>query len=268
MTISRATSRSSESEHSPNVMSVMQISEGDADAAWAECDVIVEGEYETQAQCHTYMEPCSAIADIDANGKVTVWSGNQSVFHVQGQRRAGAGHADVQGALHHATRRRRVRRQDGADGPADRRRADADGQPPGQADADPRAAGFRDDPRAPSRQGAHEDRRQERRHAGRARRAYRAGRRRLCRRQSGRRRDLCVVLSRPLSHRQRLHRLAGGLHQQAAAPAPSAASAAPRSPSPAKPRSTRSPKSSASIPSICGSRTPCDRARNGCAASR
>jgi CO/xanthine dehydrogenase Mo-binding subunit len=29
------------------------------------------------------MEPCSALADIDATGKITVWSGNQSVFHVQ-----------------------------------------------------------------------------------------------------------------------------------------------------------------------------------------
>jgi CO/xanthine dehydrogenase Mo-binding subunit len=29
------------------------------------------------------MEPCSALADIDSNGKVTVWSGNQSVFHLQ-----------------------------------------------------------------------------------------------------------------------------------------------------------------------------------------
>ena len=75
--------RTYESDHGPNVMSEMQIVEGDVDAAWSQCDVIVEGEFETQAQCHTYMEPCSAIADIDANGKVTVWSGNQSVFHVQ-----------------------------------------------------------------------------------------------------------------------------------------------------------------------------------------
>ncbi|MEC7490158.1 MAG: xanthine dehydrogenase family protein molybdopterin-binding subunit [Pseudomonadota bacterium] len=72
-----------ESEHAPNVMSIMEVEEGDAENAWAQCDVIVEGEYETQAQCHTYMEPCSALADIDANGKVTVWSGNQSVFHLQ-----------------------------------------------------------------------------------------------------------------------------------------------------------------------------------------
>ena len=75
--------RTYEAEHGPNVMSVMQIVEGDVDDAWTQCDVIVEGDFETQAQCHTYMEPCSAIADIDANGKVTVWSGNQSVFHVQ-----------------------------------------------------------------------------------------------------------------------------------------------------------------------------------------
>ena len=75
--------RTYEADHAPNVMSVMQVEEGDVEAAWAACDVIVEGEYETQAQCHTYMEPCSALADIDSNGKVTVWSGNQSVFHLQ-----------------------------------------------------------------------------------------------------------------------------------------------------------------------------------------
>lgn len=72
-----------EAGHAPNVMSIMEVRDGDVDAAWAECDVVVEGEFETQAQCHAYLEPCSAIADIDANGKVTVWSGNQSVFHLQ-----------------------------------------------------------------------------------------------------------------------------------------------------------------------------------------
>ena len=59
------------------------VAEGDVDAAWAQCDVIVEGEYETQAQYHAYIEPCSALAEVDAAGKVTVWSANQSVFRVQ-----------------------------------------------------------------------------------------------------------------------------------------------------------------------------------------
>ncbi len=72
-----------EAEHDRNVMSVVRIDEGDVGSAWDSCDVVVEGEYETQAQCHAYMEPCSAVADIDANGKITVWSGNQSVFRLQ-----------------------------------------------------------------------------------------------------------------------------------------------------------------------------------------
>ena len=72
-----------EAESAPNVMAIVQVSEGEAADAWERCDVVVEGEYLTQAQCHAYLEPCSAIADIDAGGKVTVWSGNQSVFRVQ-----------------------------------------------------------------------------------------------------------------------------------------------------------------------------------------
>ena len=75
--------RTFEADHDGNVMCVVRIEEGDVDSAWDSCDVVVEGEYETQAQCHAYMEPCSAVADIDANGKITVWSGNQSVFRLQ-----------------------------------------------------------------------------------------------------------------------------------------------------------------------------------------
>lgn len=49
-------------------------SEGDVDAAWAACDVIVEGEFETQAQAHVAIEPCGALAEVDAAGRVTIWS--------------------------------------------------------------------------------------------------------------------------------------------------------------------------------------------------
>ena len=66
--------RTFESESEPNVMAIVQIVEGDVDAAWQACDIVVEGEFETQAQQHVYMEPCSALADIDAAGKITVWS--------------------------------------------------------------------------------------------------------------------------------------------------------------------------------------------------
>src|SRR5262249_2212285 len=56
---------------------------GDVDAAWEACDVIVEGKFETQAQAHVAIEPCGALAEVDANSRVTLWSANQSVFRVQ-----------------------------------------------------------------------------------------------------------------------------------------------------------------------------------------
>ena len=59
------------------------IDEGDVDAAWDQCDVIVEGTYETQAQHHAYMEPCGSLAKPERDGRVTVWSTCQSVHLTQ-----------------------------------------------------------------------------------------------------------------------------------------------------------------------------------------
>ena len=66
-----------------NVFWRVDISEGDVDTAWSECDVVVENEYETQAQHHVYMEPCGALAEADMSGRVTIWSSSQSVNQVQ-----------------------------------------------------------------------------------------------------------------------------------------------------------------------------------------
>ena len=66
-----------------NLCSRTELAEGDVDAAWADCAVIVEGEFTTQAQAHVAMEPCGALAEMDAQGRVTLWSANQSVFRVQ-----------------------------------------------------------------------------------------------------------------------------------------------------------------------------------------
>ena len=76
---------------SSNALAEITVGEGDVDAAWASCDVIVEGTFETQAQYHAYMEPTSAVAEIDAGGKITVWSTNQSVFRVQANVAEGLG---------------------------------------------------------------------------------------------------------------------------------------------------------------------------------
>lgn len=66
-----------------NQASYTELSEGDIEAGFAEADVIVEGEFETSAQAHLAIEPCGALAEIDAQGRVTLWSANQSVFRVQ-----------------------------------------------------------------------------------------------------------------------------------------------------------------------------------------
>lgn len=66
-----------------NVCSRSSFREGDVEAAWAQCDLVVEGEFQTQAQAHLSLEPCGALAEVDAAGRVTLWSANQSVFRVQ-----------------------------------------------------------------------------------------------------------------------------------------------------------------------------------------
>jgi CO/xanthine dehydrogenase Mo-binding subunit len=67
-----------------NVLSEQSIIEGDVESAFAKCDVIVEGDYKTQAQAHVYLEPCAAIAELDDRDKITIWSSHQSITRVQG----------------------------------------------------------------------------------------------------------------------------------------------------------------------------------------
>lgn len=68
----------------PNLASYTRFQEGDVEAAWAQCDVIVEDTYETPAQQHMYMEPCSTLADFNrAAGQLTLWTSTQGVFIVQ-----------------------------------------------------------------------------------------------------------------------------------------------------------------------------------------
>jgi CO/xanthine dehydrogenase Mo-binding subunit len=66
-----------------NLCSRTELSQGDVDAAWDKCAVIVENEFTTAPQAHVALEPCGALAEVDAQGRVTLWSANQSVFRVQ-----------------------------------------------------------------------------------------------------------------------------------------------------------------------------------------
>jgi xanthine dehydrogenase molybdenum-binding subunit len=68
----------------PNLASYTGFQEGNVEAAWAQCDVIVEDTYETPAQQHMYLEPCSTLAIFDrAADQLTLWTATQGVFIVQ-----------------------------------------------------------------------------------------------------------------------------------------------------------------------------------------
>ena len=67
----------------PNAICYSEFKEGDPDRAWSDCDVIVENEYRLPAQYHMYLEPVSTLAEVDANGKITLWSSMQGVARVQ-----------------------------------------------------------------------------------------------------------------------------------------------------------------------------------------
>ena len=66
-----------------NVVFESSVEEGDVERAFRECDTVVEGIWETQAQHHVYMEPNGCVADIDAAGRVTLYATCQSVHHIQ-----------------------------------------------------------------------------------------------------------------------------------------------------------------------------------------
>ncbi len=66
-----------------NLCSRTSMREGDVESAWAQCDVVVQEVYHTPGQAHVSLEPCGALAEIDASGRITLWSANQSVFRVQ-----------------------------------------------------------------------------------------------------------------------------------------------------------------------------------------
>jgi CO/xanthine dehydrogenase Mo-binding subunit len=66
-----------------NVVFQSSVTEGSVDKAFEECDVIVEGTWETQAQHHAYMETNGCLAEVDSSGRITIHATCQSVHHIQ-----------------------------------------------------------------------------------------------------------------------------------------------------------------------------------------
>ncbi len=72
-------------ERESNVFCHYRILRGDIDAAFAQADVIIDGEYCTPAQEHAYLQPEAGIAFIDEQGRVTVQVAGQWTHEDQEQ---------------------------------------------------------------------------------------------------------------------------------------------------------------------------------------
>jgi CO/xanthine dehydrogenase Mo-binding subunit len=69
--------------HRGNVLAEADIVGGDPDRGFACADRVFESVYELSAQYHAYMEPVAALAQVEPDGRITVWSSTQSVFRTQ-----------------------------------------------------------------------------------------------------------------------------------------------------------------------------------------
>jgi CO/xanthine dehydrogenase Mo-binding subunit len=64
-----------------NVTKHIPIRKGDIDKGFAQSDLVVEQDYETQAIEHAYLEPEAGLGYVDADGVVTIVSPSQNITH-------------------------------------------------------------------------------------------------------------------------------------------------------------------------------------------
>lgn len=65
---------------SGNLADEIRIARGDVDAGFAQADIVHEATYQLHSQYPGYMEPMGTVAQVDGNGRLTVWTSTQSVF--------------------------------------------------------------------------------------------------------------------------------------------------------------------------------------------
>ena len=72
------------SDNASNVAAHNHFEGGDVEAAYAEADVVVEREFNTQMVHQGYIEPHNGTANWNADGTLTVWTSTQGAFAVRG----------------------------------------------------------------------------------------------------------------------------------------------------------------------------------------
>jgi len=66
-----------------NVSVNRKIQYGDVEKGFADSDYIREDTFTVHAVSHAYLEPCSALAQVDQDGRITLWSSTQTPYIVQ-----------------------------------------------------------------------------------------------------------------------------------------------------------------------------------------
>lgn len=68
-----------------NNCTMLDAGRGDVDAAFAEADHIIEETYHTQPINQGFLEPMACVANVEANGRLTVWASTQGPYQVRQQ---------------------------------------------------------------------------------------------------------------------------------------------------------------------------------------
>ena len=68
-----------------NNCAMLDADRGDVDAAFAEADHIIEETYHTQPINQGFLEPMACVANVEANGRLTIWASTQGPYQVRQQ---------------------------------------------------------------------------------------------------------------------------------------------------------------------------------------
>ncbi|MBI2847181.1 MAG: molybdopterin-dependent oxidoreductase, partial [Chloroflexi bacterium] len=75
-----------ETDETPsNIASVIKYERGNIEAGFAEAEVVMQNTFRTQMVHQGYLEPVAAVAAVDTDGNVTVWTSSQGYFTVKNQ---------------------------------------------------------------------------------------------------------------------------------------------------------------------------------------
>ena len=79
----RAQNLTGEDDRPSNIFWYMKYLRGDLDEGFRQADIVLENTFRTQTVHQGHIEPRASVVDIGTDGKLTVWTDNQSIFKVR-----------------------------------------------------------------------------------------------------------------------------------------------------------------------------------------